>query len=186
MGNTSHTCVADKSLTLHGELLGIVTQEHTHLLTGAHDARETECACFCRGPMAWNGVRHHHMDALQLSDGSWLAVMDGDSVISGHISRGVLSKLGLAATVLACGLCLWCSHERCLACARSRVGRVLCLPLFARPMHWSKLRAKSSAEAPIDLSEPPIPIYYMSCLCLCMAHARIPMRAQADPSSACN
>lgn len=102
-----------------------------------------------RGPMEWNGVRHHHMDALQLSDGSWLAVMDGDSVISGHISRGILSRLGIAASLIALGLCLWCSHERCMACARSRAGRLCCLPLFVRPLQlqWLRLKAKSSGSA---------------------------------------
>ena len=125
-----------------------------------------------RGPMEWNGVRHHHMDALQLSDGSWLAVMDGDSVISGHISRGILSRLGIAASVIAFALCLWCSHNRCMACARSRAGRLCCLPLVMRPLQlqWSRLKDKSSGST-IDLSECPTYPTNHNCSCaLLMGH----------------
>lgn len=39
-----------------------------------------------KGRNAWNGVRHHHLDAQQLSSGEWVGVMDGDRVPSGDRS----------------------------------------------------------------------------------------------------
>ncbi|XP_002983855.2 glycosyltransferase family protein 64 protein C5 [Selaginella moellendorffii] len=39
-----------------------------------------------KGRYAWNGVRHHHLDAQKLPSGNWIAVMDGDRVPSGDLS----------------------------------------------------------------------------------------------------
>ncbi|KAG1653612.1 hypothetical protein FOA52_011349 [Chlamydomonas sp. UWO 241] len=51
---------------------------------------ETEVPFSVNGPLRpgvdWNGLRQHHLDAHQLSDGSWIAAMDGDSVESDHLS----------------------------------------------------------------------------------------------------
>jgi hypothetical protein len=37
---------------------------------------------------AWNGVRHHHLDAHQMPDGTWLAAMDGDRYVSDYLTFG--------------------------------------------------------------------------------------------------
>ncbi|KAL4519176.1 hypothetical protein Ndes2526A_g00275 [Nannochloris sp. 'desiccata'] len=49
-----------------------------------------------QGIGAWNGVRRHHIDALQLGDGSWLAVMDGDWQESNPLSKTVCQKSGIS------------------------------------------------------------------------------------------
>lgn len=64
-----------------------------------------------QGPGAWNGVRRHHLDALQLGDGSWLAVMDGDWQESNPLSkpfvrRAIAVGLAWAAAVVVFGLAL--------------------------------------------------------------------------------
>ncbi|KAG7670511.1 hypothetical protein KSW81_003073 [Nannochloris sp. 'desiccata'] len=54
-----------------------------------------------QGIGAWNGVRRHHIDALQLGDGSWLAVMDGDWQESNPLSKPFVRRavgVGLAWT----------------------------------------------------------------------------------------
>ncbi|MQL74797.1 hypothetical protein Taro_007169 [Colocasia esculenta] len=40
-----------------------------------------------KGRYAWNGIRHHHLDAQKLPSGGWIAVMDGDRVPSGDSTR---------------------------------------------------------------------------------------------------
>jgi hypothetical protein len=48
---------------------------------------------------AWNGVRRHHIDALQLGDGSWIAVMDGDWQESNPLTKPFVRRaigVGLA------------------------------------------------------------------------------------------
>ena len=61
-----------------------------------------------QGPGAWNGVRRHHVDGLQLRDGSWVAVMDGDWQESNPLTRPVVRKavaLGIAwAAAIVIGL----------------------------------------------------------------------------------
>ena len=64
-----------------------------------------------QGPGAWNGVRRHHVDALQLGDGSWLAVMDGDWQESNPLSkpfvrRAIAVGLAWAAAAVVFGLAL--------------------------------------------------------------------------------
>uniref|UniRef100_A0A1D1ZVJ1 Uncharacterized protein n=1 Tax=Auxenochlorella protothecoides TaxID=3075 RepID=A0A1D1ZVJ1_AUXPR len=60
------------------------------------------------GMRAWNGARHHHLDAHQLRDGSWVAVMDGDWQASGALSwrmkRDALLLLALWAGAAASAL----------------------------------------------------------------------------------
>lgn len=52
------------------------------------------------GRAAWNSVRRHHIDALPLLDGSWLAVMDGDRQASNPLTRPFRRRLIIV-------LCLW-------------------------------------------------------------------------------
>jgi hypothetical protein len=56
---------------------------------------------------SWDSARHHHVDALQLADGSWLAVMDGDSQWSNPLTRPLVRTavaLGAAWAVAALAL----------------------------------------------------------------------------------
>ncbi|GAB2250513.1 hypothetical protein Droror1_Dr00016763 [Drosera rotundifolia] len=78
-----------------------------------------------KGRNAWNGARHHHLDAQKLSSGEWIAVMDGDRVPSGDSFRrfalGYASVLAVALLVVLLGLLLgaikcivpltWCPHS---------------------------------------------------------------------------
>ncbi|RRT54282.1 hypothetical protein B296_00049269 [Ensete ventricosum] len=43
-----------------------------------------------KGSNAWNGARYHHLDVQQLTSDQWVAVMDGDRVPSGDVSRRLL------------------------------------------------------------------------------------------------
>lgn len=58
-----------------------------------------------RGPNSWNGVRYHHLDAQKLPSGEWIALMDGDRVVSGHLYRRYF--LGSVAFVLLICLLLF-------------------------------------------------------------------------------
>ncbi|KAL8162076.1 hypothetical protein V2J09_013565 [Rumex salicifolius] len=78
-----------------------------------------------KGRNVWNGVRHHHLDAQQLSSGKWIAVMDGDRVPSGDTFRrlvvGYASVLAVFTLVVLLGVLLgavkcliplnWCPHS---------------------------------------------------------------------------
>ncbi|XP_021749988.1 glycosyltransferase family protein 64 protein C5-like [Chenopodium quinoa] len=96
-----------------------------------------------KGRNAWNGVRHHHLDAQQLGPGEWIAVMDGDRVPSGDsVDRfivGCTSVLAVAALVLLLGVLM---------------GAVKCFV----PLNWcpNNLRKRSDAlsgwERPNTLS----------------------------------
>ncbi|KAH7445702.1 hypothetical protein KP509_01G021000 [Ceratopteris richardii] len=63
-----------------------------------------------KGRNAWNGLRNHHLDALKLPSGDWIAVMDGDRVPSGDINTrfllGTASLLGLVLIILLVGIIL--------------------------------------------------------------------------------
>lgn len=48
-----------------------------------------------QGEGAWNGVRHHHMDAHQLGEGEWVAVMDGDRYVSDYLTFKWVGRGGL-------------------------------------------------------------------------------------------
>ncbi|XP_022968183.1 glycosyltransferase family protein 64 protein C5-like [Cucurbita maxima] len=59
---------------------------------------------------AWNGIRYHHVDALKLSSGQWIGVMDGDRVPSGdsvhRFLLGCVAFAVVAVLVLLLGLLL--------------------------------------------------------------------------------
>uniref|UniRef100_A0A7N0RJ56 Glucosamine inositolphosphorylceramide transferase 1 n=1 Tax=Kalanchoe fedtschenkoi TaxID=63787 RepID=A0A7N0RJ56_KALFE len=57
-----------------------------------------------KGRNAWNGARYHHLDVQKLSDGTWIAAMDGDRVLSGDLRYRVF--LGFAHLLLVAGLVL--------------------------------------------------------------------------------
>lgn len=51
-----------------------------------------------KGRNAWNSARYHHLDVQQLSSGEWIAVMDGDRVLSGDsVQRFILGCASVAA-----------------------------------------------------------------------------------------
>eukprot|EP00887_Chlorella_sp_A99_P000043 scaffold16.g43.t1 len=52
----------------------------------------------------WNAARYHHLDAHRMADGSYLAVMDGDSVPSGPISGRVIRTASLLGVLWAAAL----------------------------------------------------------------------------------
>ncbi|XP_022880596.1 glycosyltransferase family protein 64 protein C5-like [Olea europaea var. sylvestris] len=78
-----------------------------------------------KGRNAWNGARNHHLDVQQLSSGEWIAVWDGDRVLSGDANRrfilGFVSVLAVAGLVVFVGMivgavrCIvplsWCLHD---------------------------------------------------------------------------
>ncbi|GFQ00345.1 glycosyltransferase family protein 64 protein c5 [Phtheirospermum japonicum] len=78
-----------------------------------------------KGPNAWNGARNHHLDAQRLSSGEWVAVLDGDRVPSGDVTRrfflGYISVISVFALVVLVGILLgavqclvplsWCPHN---------------------------------------------------------------------------
>lgn len=78
-----------------------------------------------KGRNSWNGIRHHHLDAQQMSSGKWIAVMDGDRVPSGDSSDrllfGYASFVAVFALVVLLGVLLgavkglvplnWCAHS---------------------------------------------------------------------------
>ncbi|CAM8958052.1 unnamed protein product [Rhodiola kirilowii] len=57
-----------------------------------------------KGRNAWNGARYHHLDVQKLSNGMWMAAMDGDRVLSGDLNYRFL--LGVAYLVVVAGLVL--------------------------------------------------------------------------------
>ncbi|KAL4442485.1 hypothetical protein ABPG77_005069 [Micractinium sp. CCAP 211/92] len=59
----------------------------------------------------WSAARHHHLDAQQLPDGSWLAVADGDWQSSAPISGRLIRDLLWLAALWALLLALW-AHAR--------------------------------------------------------------------------
>lgn len=69
-----------------------------------------------QGAGAWNGVRRHHVDAMELPDGSWLAVMDGDYQKSNPLTQPLLRKTALAVV-------LWVAAAAVLGWRRSKAGR---------------------------------------------------------------
>ncbi|MEW5307839.1 MAG: hypothetical protein WDW36_010212 [Sanguina aurantia] len=62
-----------------------------------------------KGRGAWNGLRYHHLDAHQLASGEWIAAMDGDSKLSGHITKRIIRRSLLFAplTLLLTAAAVW-------------------------------------------------------------------------------
>ncbi|RWW78726.1 hypothetical protein BHE74_00013043 [Ensete ventricosum] len=84
-----------------------------------------------KGSNAWNGARYHHLDVQQLMSDQWVAVMDGDRVPSGDVSRRLLigySAFG-AAIVLVILSGVFLSAFKCN------------LPLSQCCLHFSRKRS---------------------------------------------
>ncbi|RZR90701.1 hypothetical protein BHM03_00018666 [Ensete ventricosum] len=84
-----------------------------------------------KGSNAWNGARYHHLDVQQLTSDQWVAVMDGDRVPSGDVSRRLLigySAFG-AAIVLVIFSGVFLSAFKCN------------LPLSQCCLHFSRKRS---------------------------------------------
>ncbi|KAM6584319.1 hypothetical protein CsatB_011321 [Cannabis sativa] len=78
-----------------------------------------------KGRNAWNGARYHQLDVQKLSNGKWIAVMDGDRVPSGDAVRRfivgcnsvalallLIALLGLLTGAVKCIIPLnWCTHN---------------------------------------------------------------------------
>ncbi|GMN52808.1 hypothetical protein TIFTF001_021950 [Ficus carica] len=78
-----------------------------------------------KGRNAWNGARYHQLDVQKLSNGKWIAVMDGDRVPSGDsVRRFILGCSSVAVALLLVALlgfligavkCIiplnWCAHN---------------------------------------------------------------------------
>ncbi|KAL3649960.1 Glucosamine inositolphosphorylceramide transferase 1 [Castilleja foliolosa] len=78
-----------------------------------------------KGQNAWNGARNHHLDVQRLSSGKWVAVLDGDRVPSGDVTRrfvlGYISVISVFTLVVLVGVLLgpvkclvplsWCPHN---------------------------------------------------------------------------
>ncbi|GAB4816109.1 hypothetical protein N2152v2_003155 [Parachlorella kessleri] len=92
-----------------------------------------------QGQAAWNGARYHHLDAHQLPDGSWVAVMDGDYQPSGPIS----SRLRRAAVLLGT---LW-GAVLGLACAAWLHVRQGDQPQYPRGAHLLPTTGPAAAAA---------------------------------------
>ncbi|CAA0814343.1 Glycosyltransferase family protein 64 protein C5 [Striga hermonthica] len=54
-----------------------------------------------KGQKKWNTARAHHLDVRQLGSGGWVAVLDGDRVLSGDPTRRFLLGSVLAVTLFA-------------------------------------------------------------------------------------
>ncbi|EXB58473.1 hypothetical protein L484_005207 [Morus notabilis] len=58
-----------------------------------------------KGWNAWNGARYHQLDVQKLSNGKWIAVMDGDRVPSGNsVRRFILGCTSVAVAFLLVAL----------------------------------------------------------------------------------
>lgn len=96
-----------------------------------------------QGAGAWNGMRRHHVDAMQLRDGSWLAVMDGDWQENAPLTRPMVRRaVGVGIAWAAAAVVLL------LALADRRYGRShLPLPIFGSTGDMSGLIASAAASA---------------------------------------
>lgn len=102
-----------------------------------------------KGRNAWNGARHHHLDAQQLPSGDWIAVMDGDRVPSGdsrwRFMLGCAAVLSLFALVMFMGFLLGvinCGLPPSWCITSSRRNNTLWF--WARPHFNSKMRRSFS------------------------------------------
>lgn len=110
-----------------------------------------------KGRNAWNGIRHHHLDAQQLPSGDWIAVMDGDRVPSGDSTRrfllGSLTLLFLGILVILVGVLLGVVRcvfplSRCLGAGkRSDTLSVWTHPQFTSKLHKAFARLNRSSSA---------------------------------------
>ncbi|GAB4816089.1 hypothetical protein N2152v2_003135 [Parachlorella kessleri] len=86
-------------------------------------------------PSAWNGMQQRHLDAAQLPDGSWVAVMDGSYRHGGIVSSVRRHAAVLLGALLACISALackaWLAHlRRCGGSGDAGVDSRLQLPLM--------------------------------------------------------
>jgi hypothetical protein len=104
-----------------------------------------------QGIGAWNGLRRHHVDALQLGDGSWLAVMDGDWQESNPLSKPFVRRAIGVGLAWAAGFVVII-----LAMADRRFGRTHLLDSSGNlPLLSTASIAAAGGAGAIDFSLPP-------------------------------
>lgn len=103
-----------------------------------------------KGIGAWNGVRRHHVDALQLGDGSWLAVMDGDWQESNPLSKPFVRRVVGVGLAWAAGFVVLV-----LAMADRRYGKTHLLYSSGNLPLLSTASIAAGGAGTIDFASPP-------------------------------